>query len=125
MLPIKSVIPPLFPEGPKTDYAHPKCYLGETNDCSRKLSKEHYISKSVLRSIRGGLQVSGGFWPAATSKEVSAENLVSKILCTRHNRALCPLDAVAGELFEAVAKVYDDFKAAQARLGTHCIFVAT
>jgi hypothetical protein len=112
------MIPPLFPKEPPTGYAHPKCYLRGTNDCCRKLSREHYISEAVLRTVRGGLQVSGGFWSGEKPKDITVETLVSKILCKRHNESLTSLDAAAGELFAAIAEVYDDFKAGSTSTGS-------
>jgi hypothetical protein len=82
-------VPPLLPEGAETGYSHLNCYLGHTRNCSRKLSREHYISAAVLRSIPGGLVVSGAPWlPLGASKEMYAETLTSRILCERHK--LCP-----------------------------------
>ncbi len=104
-------VPWLLPRPPATGYGHPRCYLNHTGDCSAKISKEHYISHAVLRSIRGRLVVHGAPWlPAGVSKQINAKVLVSKILCERHNRCLSPLDDAVGKLFETIAMIYNDFR---------------
>jgi hypothetical protein len=48
---------------------------------------------------------SGYTWLGGTTKSLTPKALRAKILCARHNSALSPLDAVAGDLFEAVREI--------------------
>lgn len=99
--PVESLRPP----GPLTGHAHPKCYLRDTNDCSHKLSREHYISASLLAQLgaRGKVQVSGMPWqrPGETT-DTGISSLTAKMLCERHNNALSPLDAEAAFFFSTL-----------------------
>lgn len=88
--------PRLHPPVPRTNFAHPKCYLNGTNDCSEEISREHYVSRAVLEQLGHGIKVTGAPWLApGISLETTAESLTAKILCRRHNAALSPLDDVA------------------------------
>jgi hypothetical protein len=89
------------PPSPTTNYSHPNCYLRITNDCSQDISREHYISANVLEQLGDeGIQVSGLPWfKPEELKRLSVDNLTSKILCTRHNENLSPLDSEAGTFF--------------------------
>jgi len=103
-------VPNLVPPPPLTGYAHPKCYLSHTFDCSTKISKEHYVSRSTLESI-GDLEVEvGGLpWEAPGSTvKYGIDSLVSNILCARHNSALSPLDTLATRVFKTIKSVCDD-----------------
>ncbi len=90
------------PAGPATGYSHSACFAGNLNDCSRAISREHYISRSVLGLFGDeGVTASGLPWIGdGEDKTVSVASLTGKILCTRHNRALSPLDAVAAKFFQ-------------------------
>jgi hypothetical protein len=104
-------VPHLLPEGPTTGFAHRKCYFSQTSDCSSKLSKEHYISHAVLKTIPGGLVVAGAPWlPSGVRKELHAETLAAKVLCERHNKALSPLDKEVGRLFGIISTIYEEFR---------------
>jgi hypothetical protein len=75
------------------------------NDCDAKLSKEHYLTRGVLRLLaRGGpsntVRANGlGIPPDEFPPDQVAQ---SKILCRRHNSALSALDVVGERLFRAV-----------------------
>ena len=47
------------PPGPQTRFSHPSCYLAGTDDCSERISREHYMSKSVLDQLGNTLRVTG------------------------------------------------------------------
>jgi hypothetical protein len=89
------------PPGRLTGFANPDCYAAALGDCSPELSREHFISESVLRRMAvGGLIDASGFpWARGATKKVSPAALATKVLCTRHNSALSPLDAIADRLF--------------------------
>ncbi len=101
------------PPAPASRFANPNCYAHSTNDCSSKMSREHYISHDVLRcfeSAAGTVGLTGAPWLASnTEKSLSPERLVARILCSRHNHALSPLDAEAGRLFRTIGNFDRDF----------------
>lgn len=100
------------PPPPQTNYAHPGCYMATTRDCSKKISREHYISLNVLELIQsiGGSKVSGFPWiPEGETRDVSASALAANILCERHNAALSGLDSVAGRLFLGFKHIEEGF----------------
>ncbi|MER8809230.1 hypothetical protein [Mesorhizobium australicum] len=95
------------PKPPKTEYANPACYMHSTNDCSTKISGEHYISENILRQFGPRLIVSGMPWqPAGQETRYGAGSLTANILCDRHNSALSPLDAAAGRFFRELGIAY-------------------
>lgn len=99
------------PPGPATGHANTKCYASGDRNCSLKISKEHFISETLLRQIHpdNTAKVAGLKWQQKeTFDVVPISGLASSILCERHNNALSPLDASMG-LF---AKVIEDFDVA-------------
>lgn len=89
------------PPGQITGLALARCYLGQFNDCSAKLSGEHYISQAVLRQIdtsgANAVRLGGLPWlKAGETRDLPIAGVQSKILCERHNHALSPLDNAAG-----------------------------
>ena len=90
------------------NYSRYKCYLNTTNDCSTKISKEHFISRNILEKITLGesLKVKGLPWANNLEKILTPEQLTSKVLCTYHNNLLSPLDAEAGSFFEIADSIY-------------------
>lgn len=91
------------PQGPITGDSLGGCYASRLTDCCLKLSREHYISESLLHYLNQDkkLTISGLPWLEGESRIVSPNSLGSKILCKRHNSALAPLDAIAVRLFQA------------------------
>jgi hypothetical protein len=102
-------LPRLTPPPPITGYSQPNCYLNVTKDCSQKISREHYISKTVLDQLGAMLRISGVPWlrPEQTF-DTTTQNLTSKILCKRHNEALAPLDTEAGLFFSTITNALLD-----------------
>jgi hypothetical protein len=84
-------------EGAITGRALPGCYASSTNDCSPKLSNEHWLSKAVLRAIGDGdmVTVGGLHWQTKPSQHLPVNRLGANILCDRHNSALSRLDRTA------------------------------
>jgi hypothetical protein len=95
---------PTRPPTPSTGYSHPRCYAGDLSDCSYTITREHYFSRNILSTMGSG-RVSGFAWQSGETKELDFASLTSKILCDRHNSALSPLDAEAGELFMALGEI--------------------
>jgi hypothetical protein len=98
------------PPSPSTRFAHPRCYMRSTQDCDEQLSKEHFISASVLSHL-GGRDVGVKRLPwlkGDDTKSLSINSLTSKILCKRHNEAFSPLDSFAGRFFSTLINIVDD-----------------
>jgi len=94
---------PFEPAPPLTGFAHPKCYLHPTYNCCETLENEHYVSAMVLRTIGPTLRVSGFSWVKGDmSKDIPIEQFTSRVLCTRHNRALSPIDSEAGRFVRCI-----------------------
>jgi hypothetical protein len=85
------------PVPPPTGFSHPKCYLRESRNCSQTLENEHYFSAVALKTIDLTLRVSGFPWVKGDiSKAIPIEQFTSRVLCSRHNRALSPIDTQGG-----------------------------
>lgn len=79
------------------------CYLSGFGFCSGRLTREHFVSESVLEQIGGGtsVRVGGHHWqPPRTFHAIGIGSLTAKVLCKGHNSDLSPLDTVAKNLFE-------------------------
>lgn len=105
-LPVPSIMTP----GNRTNFANPRCFLSITNDCVRSISGEHFISAALLKDAFGDhIWVSGFPWQRSSEKKhLSVKNLTANNLCTRHNSALSPLDAVVAGFFTDLRVVVAD-----------------
>jgi hypothetical protein len=86
-----------------------KCYARADRNCSPKISREHFVSETLLRQIHlnNTAKVAGLKWQQKeTFNVVPLSGLASSILCERHNNALSPLDACIGAFAEAIG-AYD------------------
>jgi hypothetical protein len=92
------------PPGQKTGYAHPNCYARSLQDCSRTISKEHYISRGILELFESKtMSISGVSWLKPTeSQTLPKDALAAKVLCQRHNEALSGLDSIAQKYFRFI-----------------------
>jgi len=81
-----------------------KCYANALGDCCNRLSKEHYVSKSILEfavADKGRLIWDG---PGGSDRPKGAANLTNaKVLCVKHNNELSQIDA---EMFRLVDTVF-------------------
>lgn len=91
------------PRGPRTDQAEDGCYAAPLRDCKGGLTKEHYISRTLLRQLGSKFRIYGVPWATDEGAPASPESLTSRILCERHNSVLSGLDTAAGELFSLLA----------------------
>jgi hypothetical protein len=74
--------------------------MGDTQNCSEDISREHYLSKPVRDLVCAKTVCVDFLWnDVARKTTVGIENLISPILCCRHNSALSPLDTVAIQAF--------------------------
>ena len=92
----------ILPPGAKTGYAHPKCYLSSSCNCSTTISREHYVSRGMIAGPE--LKVRGMPWQTEPVMRLSPDALTSKVLCRRHNEALSPLDDHALRVFREIGK---------------------
>jgi hypothetical protein len=93
------------PPGERTGYSHRQCYARGLEDCSPDLTREHYISKGLLKSVGDVIETSGLRWQNGVTMPLSPEALAARILCKRHNEALSPLDAEAKQFFRALREI--------------------
>lgn len=85
-------------------FAHPGCYARVLNDCSSKLSREHYVSQTVLDLLGDEHRITNASWllPGQQSKPLATSSLGSRVLCEKHNHALSRLDSQALTFFDAL-----------------------
>jgi hypothetical protein len=78
------------------------CYAAVLGGCSRRTSREHYISEAVLRDIaaEGSLWMQGS--RSVPEKWLPPSAFSAKIMCRRHNSALSGLDAAARSVVAAL-----------------------
>lgn len=94
------------PSLPKTGISNPRCYACSLNDCESKVTKEHFVSQSVLKivsTIEGRILLSGSPWLGQNEvKPVNTSGLAANILCSRHNTSLSPLDSIGRKFFDFI-----------------------
>lgn len=77
-----------------------RCYANILGSCSGPISKEHFISESILKHF-GEMDASIFPWlKGRVEGKVTASQLVANCLCKYHNSFLSPLDSLAGKIFE-------------------------
>ncbi len=79
------------------------CYAAALDDCDGVLSREHYISDCVLRSVAETPVLEG---IRGAGRIVGAKNMVARVLCERHNSMLSPLDTLALRFTEVVRAIF-------------------
>ena len=75
-----------------------RCWADSLGDCNDQQSREHVVSRGLFNSP--DIEVSGFPW-CKESKRIGLNALTSKILCSKHNNALSPLDQAAIDVFDA------------------------
>jgi hypothetical protein len=92
--------------GQSTNQSLPKCYANGSNDCSGKITNEHWISNNLLRELTNGapIQRFGPNWTKKQGSVLSASDFKSRILCERHNNNLSALDTLSGHLLRVIAR---------------------
>jgi hypothetical protein len=91
------------PSMPATGHSNRKCYFAFTNDCDRKISREHIISRVVLSKI-SDKQINVTKNGVTTTYSLDSSSLTTKRMCRRHNTAINPIDYQAGRFIEAVIR---------------------
>lgn len=100
---IKKPIELLVKDNSKTNYANDSCIASFTNDCVKKITGEHYFSRSLLKLIDSAkVEING--WPHGKSKlaTIPIDSLVVNCLCERHNNMLSPFDDTASMFFKTL-----------------------
>jgi len=89
-------------------FAHPKCYARCLQNCSRKISGEHYFTHALLCKIGSdprGIYLRGAPWqPSGTW--IPPHALTAAVLCDRHNSQLSPLDEFASSLDDELVRIH-------------------
>lgn len=84
------------------------CYASCLDECQGGISREHYISRSVLEVAGSKIRVSGFPWQhPGEQSDVGISALTSKILCRRHNSELSSLDDTGATLVRALNVSFD------------------
>ena len=87
-----------------------RCYLSSYGDCSTKITREHFISRTILEKIttsRLTIRDAPHFFGGKNHVEIGIDDFVAKVLCDVHNPLLGDLDAALGIAFsnmDALAK---------------------
>ena len=101
----------IAPLGTPTGHRHAKCFASAGENCSTTISREHFISETLLRQIElnNTAKIAGLSWQQPKTFDIiPLKGLASKILCDRHNSALSPLDAAMGAFSQAIADIDRD-----------------
>jgi hypothetical protein len=67
-----------------------KCWANKYSPCNGKLSREHYISKSIFE--HQFIYAKGLSWCKNEEKKISIASLTKKVLCEHHNNLLSEID---------------------------------
>ncbi len=91
-------------------YGNPKCYARILGNCSREVSGEHFISRSVLQLLGDYHRISNAGWfePGVEHKDLSTEALRAKVLCKKHNEMLSYLDDEAKLFFSELIDAFSE-----------------
>lgn len=73
------------------------CWAAPLGDCSDKISREHLVTSALFEDLR--VRVAGFPWCQGGEHVIGLSSLVGKLLCSRHNNLLAPVDAHAAEVF--------------------------
>lgn len=94
------------PRPPATGKSVEGCYAACLLDCDGEIEQEHFLSHGMLKILCGSakeLTVTGISWKKPEQvAQVAPKRMTAPVLCSRHNRALSPIDAVANNFFAAV-----------------------
>lgn len=96
----------------KNSHSHynKKCLFRHRLNCSPKISREHYISQSVLRLLNSSgiktLKVQG-IAGHADFKSIAIKNITAKILCKTHNEMFSKLDREIARFARAIQSHFE------------------
>ncbi len=93
-------------ELPSSGFQNPQCYAAPIGSCSQEMSREHYISKTILKKFNT-VDTSGIPW-LKTDRKLAAENLfITNRLCRSNNNALSDVDKKFGEFFSYSERLHE------------------
>jgi len=95
----------------ETKFANPSCYLSRMSTCTAKMSREHFISRSILEKLTKAtlrFENAAHFFGGNNQVEIGIDAFASKVLCDNHNSVLSPLDAAAGAAFQRIEELTKD-----------------
>lgn len=95
----KDMNPPL----PMTGESVKKCHFAYTNNCGEGISREHVISKAVLKEI-GTKKIDISTREFQKTLPLDSDALKIKRLCKRHNSGLSRIDTEAGRFIRTIQK---------------------
>lgn len=78
-----------------------QCYAKNLENCSEKLTKEHYFTYGILRDFFPGIIKPLGL----PFTQTTASNFFSRILCEKHNNQLKALDTEACKFFRLIRNI--------------------
>src|SRR5688572_31620559 len=79
------------------------CWATHLGDCSRKITREHLVSKSLF--LNEAIEVYGFPWLNGKKRVIGLSSLVSKNLCKKHNNDLSDVDTAGVQAFDAFRKM--------------------
>lgn len=86
-----------------------RCYAAHLGNCRGEITKEHYVSRSVLEVAGREVQVSGFPWQQHDeSMKIGINSLVSRVLCRHHNAELSSLDESGRGFLQALKTSFND-----------------
>jgi hypothetical protein len=99
---------------PIPGFQNPKCYARSLGGCCKKISAEHWLSKSILELVEHGHGKKSkvvAFTRSTPEREGITEDrgvgsLTGKMLCVAHNGRLSGLDSAGKKMFEAMESVH-------------------
>jgi hypothetical protein len=89
---------PLQPAGRETGFAHPRCYLSSSANCSKEIGREHYITRALI--ARPGLKVPGMPWRGAGGQRFAGRPHSEGSLPSSQRRAVATRRACSPHLRE-------------------------
>jgi hypothetical protein len=81
-----------------------KCWASVLGECSRKASREHFISQSLVDGEFVTIQ--GLHWCHAIPVRIGLSSACAHLLCKHHNETLSPLDKEMGRLKHALRSAF-------------------
>ncbi len=103
------------------DASSRKCSLRVVGGCKGKLTREHYVSRAIIKNISkgGSVRIIGAPWMSGKELVTGEGALTAKIYCERHNGLLSKFDDEAGRFLEAIQDGPRDIGAGTEKSGTH------
>lgn len=86
-------------------FKNDRCYLSPLGYCGAKITKEHFISRNILKRISTDtLRFEGAahFFGGRQNIDIGIDDFSAKVLCDNHNSSLSVLDDAAGLAFSTI-----------------------